>query len=202
MGTYTTNYNLFLPTIGEQGWGDLVNGNFTTIDTTMAELNTRLTAVEDEVNGNLSCTSVTTSGIITSTGKIMANGGIAGGAISGTTGIFTGTVTANRIVETGTITVSCGTPSTTSGFYLTDNVIMMLPDRPNLTYTGSIKFYANSASTGNSKVGYSYNFNNGYTVLSIGKGTTQTLSFSNVPHVYVYVAGTSHGVSVGAITLS
>ena len=35
MGTYTTNYNLFMPTIGEQGWGELVNGNFTTIDTAM-----------------------------------------------------------------------------------------------------------------------------------------------------------------------
>ena len=49
MGTYTTNYNLFLPTVGEQGWGTLVNGNFTTIDTTMAGLNTRLTAVESRV---------------------------------------------------------------------------------------------------------------------------------------------------------
>ena len=35
MGTYTTNYNLFLPSIGEQGWGMLVNGNFETIDTAM-----------------------------------------------------------------------------------------------------------------------------------------------------------------------
>ena len=35
MGTYTTNYQLFMPTIGEQGWGDLVNGNFTTIDATL-----------------------------------------------------------------------------------------------------------------------------------------------------------------------
>lgn len=78
MGTYTTNYNLFMPTIGEQGWGDLVNGNFTTIDITMKGLDTRLTAVESEVNGNLSCTSVTTSGTITSTGVINANGGIIG----------------------------------------------------------------------------------------------------------------------------
>ena len=76
MGTYTTNYNLFLPTIGEQGWGTLVNGNFTTIDITMAGLNTRLIAVENEVNGALNCTSVTTSGTITSTGKITGNGGI------------------------------------------------------------------------------------------------------------------------------
>lgn len=92
MGTYTTHYNLFMPTVGEQGWGDLVNGNFTTIDTTMAGLNTRLTAVENEVNGALSCTSVTTSGTITSTGKITANGGLAvtGGITSNLTGNVTG----------------------------------------------------------------------------------------------------------------
>ena len=78
MGTYTTNYQLFMPSIGEQGWGELVNGNFTTIDITMGDLNTRLTAVENEVDGNLSCTSVTTSGTITSTGLITANGGIKG----------------------------------------------------------------------------------------------------------------------------
>ena len=32
MGTYTTNKNLFMPTVGEQGWGTLVNNNFSTID--------------------------------------------------------------------------------------------------------------------------------------------------------------------------
>lgn len=44
MGTYTANYNLFLPTIGEQGWGDLINGNFTTIDTTLKSLSNSIGA--------------------------------------------------------------------------------------------------------------------------------------------------------------
>ena len=88
MGTYTTNYNLFMPTVGETGWGTLVNGNFTTIDTTMKSLSNRITAVENEVNGNLSCTSVTTSG------KVTANGGISTKALTGTTGTFSGAVTA------------------------------------------------------------------------------------------------------------
>ena len=83
MGTYTANYNLFMPTVGETGWGTLVNTNFSTIDTTMKSLSNRITAVENEVNGALSCTSVTTSG------KITGNGGIAG-----TTGTFSGAVTA------------------------------------------------------------------------------------------------------------
>ena len=85
MGTYTTNYNLFMPSVGERGWGELVNGNFTTIDTTMKGLSTRLTAVESEVNGALNCTSVATSGTITSNGMLNANGGVKGGTITGTT---------------------------------------------------------------------------------------------------------------------
>ena len=80
MGTYTANYQLYMPTVGEQGWGDLMNGNLTTIDTTMAGLNTRVgtletetdavaqrvgtlegkvSTIENEVNGNLVCNSVT-----------------------------------------------------------------------------------------------------------------------------------------------
>lgn len=50
MGTYTTNYNLFLPSIGEQGWGELVNGNFSTIDTTMKGLGNNIGTLETEIN--------------------------------------------------------------------------------------------------------------------------------------------------------
>ena len=32
MGTYTANKNLYMPTVGEQGWGDLMNTNLSTID--------------------------------------------------------------------------------------------------------------------------------------------------------------------------
>ena len=32
MGTYTTNLNLYKPTVGENGWGTLVNENFDKID--------------------------------------------------------------------------------------------------------------------------------------------------------------------------
>ena len=49
MGTYTTNYNLFMPSIGEQGWGELVNGNFATIDNTMSGLNTRMGTAETNI---------------------------------------------------------------------------------------------------------------------------------------------------------
>ena len=88
MGTYTTNYQLYMPTVGETGWGTLINGNFTTIDSTMKGLSNRITAVENEVNGALSCTSVTTSG------KVTANGGLSTKALTATTGTFSGAVTA------------------------------------------------------------------------------------------------------------
>lgn len=87
MGTYTANYNLFMPTVGEQGWGELVNGNFTTIDDTMKELNTRVGTLETETdaveervidieqvisNGNVNSSNINNSGSITTdsmTGK-------------------------------------------------------------------------------------------------------------------------------------
>ena len=86
MGTYTANYQLYMPSIGETGWGTLINGNYQTIDTTMKDLSNRITAVENEVNGALNCASVTASG------KITGNGGIAG-----TTGTFSGAVTASNL---------------------------------------------------------------------------------------------------------
>ena len=50
MGTYTTNYQLYMPSIGEQGWGELVNGNFSIIDTTMKNFSNRMGTVETETD--------------------------------------------------------------------------------------------------------------------------------------------------------
>ena len=50
MGTYTTNYNLFMPSIGEQGWGEIVNNNFSTIDTTMGGLDAKVGTLETEMD--------------------------------------------------------------------------------------------------------------------------------------------------------
>ena len=65
MGTYTTNYNLFMPSIGEQGWGELVNGNFTTIDATMGGLNTHMGTAESNIT-SLTSRMGTSETIITS----------------------------------------------------------------------------------------------------------------------------------------
>lgn len=50
MGTYTANYQLYMPSIGEQGWGDLMNGNLTTIDTTMKSLSNSIGTLETEAD--------------------------------------------------------------------------------------------------------------------------------------------------------
>lgn len=84
MGTYTTHYNLFMPSVGEQGWGTLVNGNFTTIDTTMKSLSNHIGSLETEMDATEERVTTLeagefesiTAGTITSTGKIYANGGI------------------------------------------------------------------------------------------------------------------------------
>lgn len=83
MGTYTANYQLYMPSIGEQGWGELINENYQTIDTTMKSFSNRIgtletetdavaqrvgtlegkvSTIENEVNGNLVCNSVTADG--------------------------------------------------------------------------------------------------------------------------------------------
>ena len=54
MGTYTTNYNLFMPSVGEQGWGELVNGNFTTIDATLKGLDTKINNVRSDLESDIS----------------------------------------------------------------------------------------------------------------------------------------------------
>ena len=43
MGTYTPNYNLYMPSIGEQGWGNLVSNNFEILDTNLNDLQTQIT---------------------------------------------------------------------------------------------------------------------------------------------------------------
>ena len=103
MGTYTTNKNLFMPTVGETGWGTLVNNNFSTIDTFLKPITVSGSTytftgnhVGNQSGGSVSATSITNSGTITSTGKITANGGI------GTTSL----TTSSTITSTGKVTVN------------------------------------------------------------------------------------------------
>lgn len=93
MGTYTTNYNLFMPTVGETGWGELVNGNFTTIDTTMKRFDDVLSKMT--WNGD----NVTFPGKVAATEFV----GILNGSLNGKH-IINNITTSNRGI--GTINVS------------------------------------------------------------------------------------------------
>ena len=55
MGTYTTNLNLYKPSIGEQGWGELVNENFDKIDATSITGVVQLFAGSSAPSGWLIC---------------------------------------------------------------------------------------------------------------------------------------------------
>ena len=97
MGTYTTNYNLFMPTVGETGWGELVNGNFTTIDTTMKGLNNRIETLENvntvnygqhvtitDDGNNRTVRSISLSGFMTNWSLCLFNGVATNSTIGGT----------------------------------------------------------------------------------------------------------------------
>ena len=192
MGTYTANYQLYMPSIGEQGWGDLMNGNLTTIDTTMNGLSnrittcegygSRITAIENEVNGNLSCTSVTTSGTITSGGKITGNGGVGTTTLT-TSGTITSTgkITGNGGIGTTSLTTSSTITSTglitaNGGINLANNKLMVTPQT-----SGIIAILGSSLSVsayGATKTSSTYTVKSASNIIDFADGTTVPYTFS------------------------
>ena len=110
MGTYTTNYQLYIPTVGEQGWGTLVNGNFTTIDATMKGLSNRITAVENGINGKVNISTYATSGDITLGVLSFPNSSIATTALLTSNSCTCGTATFTK-KNTSLINYTGSTPS-------------------------------------------------------------------------------------------
>ena len=53
LGTYTPNYNLYMPSIGEQGWGELVSNNFEILDTIILNNLNDLQTQIDTINTNI-----------------------------------------------------------------------------------------------------------------------------------------------------
>ena len=218
MGTYTTNYNLFMPSIGEQGWGTLVNGNFTTIDTTMKGLDTRLTTVENEVNGNLNCTSVTTSGKITSTGLITGNGGFKGNLTGNVTGNTTGLLFVKGNVQTSgdVVYATCAAQSITPGdtTYSNTSPLSMTINNYNISYGNPVKHTigvytrrsdltgTTNPSIGNRTVTFnircgSYDYLSGMILFYRKSGAT---SYSQLALGEVSKAGAKYTLSMGAGT--
>ena len=144
MGTYTDNYNLFMPSIGEQGWGELVNGNFATIDITMKSINNNIVTLETEMDalavdiaalegvsngGAIKSKSITNNGTITSTGLITGNGGFKGN--------LTGNVTGSATSLNKTITI--GISSTQFTKLIANSPYTICPLVPGVVYGGTVK---------------------------------------------------------------
>lgn len=178
MGTYTTNYNLFMPSVGEQGWGTLVNGNFSMIDTTMKSLSNRLTTCES--------TDVAYNTRITALEAGEFEGTINGATITSTS--FNGV----PIVNSGTLTV---TPVTNGDFVIIPNnsdYNYLLPINNNVFYSGSIVF---------KNIGWSYDhliyYTNGLsesttTSFTVPKNSgTYTFKFTNIPYFGIMPSNTT-----------
>lgn len=158
MGTYTTNYNLFMPSIGEQGWGELVNGNFTTVDTTMAGLDNSIEMLEtktDTMQEKLDFIEINDDGSIDINGIVLK--------------------------DSGTITVA---PTSTIAGYLPYYVhFMLLSPRQGVTYTGSLIFKTNGTRNMNLNC-YTGKDNNTASSMAVNTSDT-TLSFNDIPYLIV-----------------
>ena len=162
MGTYTTNYNLFMPTVGEQGWGELVNGNFTTIDNTMKSLSNHIGTVEIETDARLATLEAGNFETITAGvgnfGEIITNGSL----------------TFNK-----TTTVSFNSNTTIPW----QTCVLLLPPIEGNTYTGSMQVYAN---TGTATI-YPTNKDGNVTSYTIAGNTTFTYEIpANTVAVLIY----------------
>ena len=161
MGTYTTNKNLFIPTVGETGWGTLVNGNFETIDNFLKPITVSGSTyiftgshVGNQSGGSVSATSITNSGTSTFTGKITANGGIGTTSLTTSSTITsTGKITSNGGIGTTTLTTSSTITSTgliaaNGGVKgnLTGNVTATDVTATNISCSGKLKIPFNTSS--------------------------------------------------------
>lgn len=163
MGTYTTNYNLFLPTIGEQGWGDLVNGNFTAIDTTMKSLSNSIGTLETETD--------TFDDRITALEKnVDSNGNL-------------NADTATSLNKSVTVT-----PSTTR-CTMSIGTTMVCPYTPGVLYTGSLT--VTGGSYYNTTHGLKIALSDGTFQIEEynNKKITTTINFTNAVYVVVYESG-------------
>ena len=171
MGTYTTNYNLFMPTIGEQGWGDLVNGNFTIIDTTMKGLDTRIGTLDTEITGVKNRVTTLEDNI-----PFDASGNIIGDLIG------------NASTATQLNAVVNVSPSDISHL-LSSNMTTYCAYVPGVLYTGTIKAYKyNNYANGTM---YTLSSNNTWSGIAINTTTPTTYTFSNAKCVIVASGNTS-----------
>ena len=148
--------------------------------TVVDAFDSRINALENEVNGALSCTSITTSGTITSTGLITGNGGFKGNLTGNAT-------TANKLNTV--VTLSATSTELIFGYY---GLYALALFTPGVTYTGIVK-----AKSSNSK-------DKIYFILSDKSVSSSALtssynSFSvpsNTVAIYLHCAASNYNCSV------
>lgn len=130
MGTYTANYNLFVPSVGETGWGELVNGNFEIIDIALENLNSNTISLGNRISTleSGSFPTLNVDGDVTVHGNVTVNGSM----IVDTPRVYNVTYGSSSFGHT------CGGDSAAP--------IMVLPFSPTVVYTGSIYATRNYAS--------------------------------------------------------
>lgn len=186
MGTYTTNKELFMPTVGEQGWGTLVNGNFETIDTFLKPIslsgsNYTFTGnhVGNQSGGSISATSITNSGTLTNTGTLTCTGKIyADGGIE-----VTGT-----IIGTNSYTVSYGNDNVNPYSGASNMMFYVLPYELNTTYSGSLQIRNMYVGVSTISPYYYIVTDSGttqYEAPSVNYATPHTITFTNIRALFV-----------------
>ena len=142
MGTYTTNKNLFMPTIGEQGWGELVNGNFETIDNFLKPISLSGSTyiftgnhVGNQSGGSISATSISNSGTLTNTGTSTFTGKITANGSIGTTSL----TTSSTITSTGQIVANGGVKGNLTG-NVTGNTTGLLFVKGTIGTSGDVEY--------------------------------------------------------------
>ena len=189
MGTYTTNYNLFMPTVGEQGWGTLVNGNFSTIDNTMKGLSNRATALENaDTTFN---TRITTIEEVVSNGNVTANVITANQFVGDISGTAAGL---NRVVNVSPSNVKINNGSET--------MITLLSYVPGVKYSGTISGQLYRGGTTNvGRIRTSILKNGVWTTneYSLSAGGTEpfTLTLDNIDMLWIYQTNGSVGTTAG-----
>ena len=204
MGTYTTNKELFMPTVGEQGWGTLVNGNFETIDNFLKPITvsgSTYTFTGNQTGGTITATKITNSGTLTQTGtstftgKIAANGGIEAPNVNGVVLKNSGTIT---VTPTNDISCYLSTPASSTGNGATPYAITLLPYN-GCKYTGSIKFKSPNAS----KTMYiSSGVSDTEGIFQLTTAGDNTYTFTDASYLSVMITTGANGVQLYGFTLS
>lgn len=161
MGTYTANYNLFMPTVGEQGWGDLVNGNFSAIDITMKSLSNSIGILETE-----------TDAMKEKVDAIELNN-------DGTVNVGSATQL-NKIVTVGVSDIKITSSNPVRGFIMTIGQYI-----PGVLYTGNVRIRTGSDGNSAPYKLYVYSDSNVWTQTNMYSTTEKDYTFTNAKIVLV-----------------